>query len=230
LLVRILSTTSAETRDAVIRATNTQIVVSPASLRATDEIQRQIERYFKTHDWYYDRRKNYYRNVGEKADRIVSIEFLAQAVMAGGLGLPHEARSRATTLLKSDRDYKRIFRADVPLATYLWLAKVLRRVVSGLLTLPAGMTPSERTNLRFHVTALVVARRFGHRVRDPMQLTALAATNPDITTSEIRTACEKVVEYSRDIVRSNRWTRDRAAKNSELTDAIFVGEFGGRGQ
>ena len=65
LLVRIIVTADAPTRDQVIRATNRQTAVSDASLRATDDVQRQIENYFLTKGWYYDRRKNFYKNDGK---------------------------------------------------------------------------------------------------------------------------------------------------------------------
>jgi hypothetical protein len=72
VLVRILVTgDDASTRDRVIRATNRQTSVGVASLRATDDIQRNIEAYFSSHGWYYDRRKNYYRNTGKSPERIV---------------------------------------------------------------------------------------------------------------------------------------------------------------
>ena len=58
-------TADAPTRDQVIRATNRQTAVSDASLRATDDVQRQIENYFLTKGWYYDRRKNFYKNEGK---------------------------------------------------------------------------------------------------------------------------------------------------------------------
>ncbi|MCY1142345.1 AIPR family protein [Actinoplanes sp. Pm04-4] len=86
ILVRILVTgNDAATRDLVIRATNRQTSVPAASLRATDDVQRDIEAFFLGQDWYYDRRKNFYRNMGRSAERIVSISLLAQAVMAMGL-------------------------------------------------------------------------------------------------------------------------------------------------
>jgi hypothetical protein len=69
VLVRILSTTDSHTRDHVIRATNRQTSVPVASLRATDDVQRQIEAYFEPQGWYYDRRKNYYSNIGKTPAR-----------------------------------------------------------------------------------------------------------------------------------------------------------------
>jgi hypothetical protein len=70
VLVRIIVTGDHDTRDRVIRATNRQTAVSQASLRATDQIQRDIEQYFIREEWFYERRKNYYRNQGRTpADR-----------------------------------------------------------------------------------------------------------------------------------------------------------------
>jgi hypothetical protein len=88
LLVRIIVTADAATRDQVIRATNRQTAVSDASLRATDDVQRQIEDYFLSNGWYYDRRKNLYKNDGKDAKRIVGIPFLGAAVTAMGLARP----------------------------------------------------------------------------------------------------------------------------------------------
>lgn len=128
VLVRILVTgDDTETRDKVIRATNRQTSVPEASLRATDAVQRKIEAYFHSEGWYYDRRKNYYRNQSKPIARIVGIPLLAQAVMAMGLSEPDNSRARPSSLLKRDADYKRIFNENVPLAVYLWLAQTQRR-------------------------------------------------------------------------------------------------------
>jgi len=124
VLVRILVTgDDPATRDRVIRATNRQTSVPAASLRATDDIQRNIESFFLAHGWFYDRRKNFYRNNGKSPERIIGIPLLAQAVMAMGLSRPDNSRARPSSLLKRDEDYKKIFSSSVPLPVYLWLAK-----------------------------------------------------------------------------------------------------------
>jgi len=146
VLVRILVTDDPKTRDAVIRATNRQTSVPAASLRATDEIQRAIEAYFLGKQWYYDRRKNYYRNIGKNPDRIVGIPLLAQAVMAMGLSQPNNSRARPSSLLKRDEDYSRIFSHDVALPTYLWLAEAQKTIDAFLVSTEAGTKrPIERT-------------------------------------------------------------------------------------
>jgi hypothetical protein len=38
--------------------------------------------YFKTRDLFYDRRKNYYKNMGKKASQIISLPFLSQCLIS----------------------------------------------------------------------------------------------------------------------------------------------------
>jgi len=78
ILVRVIVTEDAESRDRIIRATNSQTDIPSASLRATDKIHRDIEDFFATRGLFYDRRKNFYKNQGKPVRKIVSIGFLAQ--------------------------------------------------------------------------------------------------------------------------------------------------------
>lgn len=185
VLVRILVTDDASTRDRVIRATNRQTSVPAASLRATDEIQRDIEAFFLPHGWFYDRRKNYYRNNGKSVERIVSIPLLAQAVMAMGLSRPDNSRARPSSLLKRDDDYRKIFSRDIPLDVYLWMAQSQKAVDSFLLSEAAETTPQERTNLRFHLSMIAAARLLKAQVHNPAQLQTIAASGTTITEADL---------------------------------------------
>lgn len=221
ILCRILVTQDPAVRDRVIRATNRQTAVPVASLRATDDIQRNIESYFASQDWYYDRRKNYYRNIGKSAERIVSIPLLAQAVMAIGLGQPHNSRARPSSLLKRDEDYNGIFSSELPLQVYLWLAKQQRAVDAALASEAIHASASERTNLRFYVAMLAVARRFGARVFSPAQLTELANSDDLTTLDDISAAFNDVRRWASEFKAGDTaWPLDRKAKSGELT--LFI--------
>lgn len=82
LLVRVIVPETEETRDKIIRATNSQTPIPKSSLRATDTIHRQIEDFMRPRGLYYDRRKNYYKNEGRKPKDIISVSFLAQCLMS----------------------------------------------------------------------------------------------------------------------------------------------------
>jgi len=115
LLVRVLKPQGQESRDRIIKATNSQTPIPPASLRATDKIHRDIEEYLLKRGYFYDRRKNYYKNQGKPIKRILGIPYLAQCVMACALSDPNNARARPSSLIKNGDTYNRIFNSSYPL-------------------------------------------------------------------------------------------------------------------
>jgi hypothetical protein len=62
LLVRVIVPPVTESRDRIIKVTNSQTQIPVASLRATERIHRDIEEYLRPHGLFYDRRKNFYKN------------------------------------------------------------------------------------------------------------------------------------------------------------------------
>jgi AIPR protein len=230
ILVRILVADDASTRDQVIRATNRQTNVPAASLRATDDVQRSVEAYFAANGWYYDRRKNYYRNLGKTPERIVSIPLLAQAVMAMGLSRPDNSRARPSSLLKRDDDYRQIFSEALPLPVYLWLAKAQKDIDSFLLTPAAATTPPERTNLRFHLAMLAVAKLFGGKVYAPAQLNALATEDRPVADADLPECLLELRARLAELGRQTGDTTDKLAKGPELVDYILQRAFPGEVQ
>ncbi|MBW4511972.1 MAG: AIPR family protein [Scytonematopsis contorta HA4267-MV1] len=134
ILIKIVVTNDPETRDRVIKATNFQTPIPAASLKATDPIQLDIENHFLAHEWFYDRRKNYYKNTGKPPDRIISIQYLAQSVIAIAYHEPDVARSRPSSLLKKESDYKRVFTQKISLDVYLFCAKTMNKLDSFIRT------------------------------------------------------------------------------------------------
>jgi len=109
IMLRVLKPTTAESRDRIIKATNSQTAIPVASLRSTDKIHRDIEDYLYPKGYFYDRRKNYYKNIGKPIKKIVSISFVAQSVMACALLDPANARARPSSLIKNNEAYNRVF-------------------------------------------------------------------------------------------------------------------------
>ncbi|MGF1989054.1 MAG: AIPR family protein [Nostoc sp. ZfuVER08] len=128
ILIRIIETNDTESINRIIKATNFQTPIPPASLKATDPIQSDIENYFLSKGWYYDRRKNYYKNMGKPIDRIISIPYLAQAVMAIVLREPNISRSRPSSIIKTDSDYERVFKKKSNLELYIFCVKMMKQV------------------------------------------------------------------------------------------------------
>lgn len=142
-------------RDAIIKATNHQTRIPDASLWATDAHQREIETFLLHSNIYYERRKNYYKNQGKSAEKIVSIEKMAQLLAAIVLREPHTARGFPSSLLKTQKNYKRIFSSDIPVCVYLHCIQIMELVEK---TIAEDYSSEERNNLRFHAaTAITIA-------------------------------------------------------------------------
>jgi len=156
ILIRIIVTSDTETRDRIIKATNFQTVIPPASLRATDRIHRDIEDYFLSHNWFYERRKNYYKNLGKQVDKIISIPYLAQAVMAVVLCEPQNARSKPSSLIKRDADYNRVFDPSFNLDLYLFCAKIIKIIDTFIRSYANDYSVHDKSNLKYHLAMFLM--------------------------------------------------------------------------
>lgn len=156
VMVKIVASEDEEVRDRIIKATNSQNQVPSASLRATDKIQRDIEHHLKAHGYFYDRRKNFYKNEGKPASRIISIGLMAQSVMTLFRGEPDNARARPSSLIKNDDVYNSIFSDTYALDAYLVAAVTIRSIELALKGTP-GLVARDRNNMRFYVLYWVCA-------------------------------------------------------------------------
>ena len=174
VLVRILQEKDAAKRDQIIKATNRQTAIKASSLRATEEVHRRIEDYFLAHGTYYDRRKNFYKNEGKPADRIISMDKLAQAAMSVLLRRPDDARARPTTLIKNDADYIKLFppaAKQFPLDLYRVLAELLVAIEAYFKSVTPKLEKRYTTNLKFYVLMVAVWNLLGTK-RPPAKAVA----------------------------------------------------------
>lgn len=163
ILVRVIVPSEAESRDRIIKATNSQTAIQQASLRATDKVHRDIEEYLRPRGLFYDRRKNYYKNEGKPRDNIVGIPHLAQAVMSTLLQRPDTARARPSSLLKKDDDYGKVYSDAHPIEMYYTCAETMRRIEEYLKLPTTGLTPKDRNNLRFYIAMYALSKLTGSK-------------------------------------------------------------------
>lgn len=128
ILLKIIITDKKETMDTIIKSNNSHNPVPPALLRATHKVQRDIEDYFLANGYFYDRRKNYYRNQNKPIKKIISINYLSQCITSIVEKNPSKARSNPTILTKKESDYNRLFPDNRPMETYLQSIKLMKRV------------------------------------------------------------------------------------------------------
>lgn len=213
ILVRIIVPSEAESRDRIIKATNSQTAVQQASLRATDKVHRDIEEFLRPRGLFYDRRKNYYKNEGKPRDKIVGIPHLAQAVMSILLQRPDAARARPSSLLKKDEDYGKVFSESHQIDMYYICAEIMHRV-EDYLRLPAtGLTSKDRNNLRFYIAMHVAAKLTGK----------VTPSSSDLARGGLSNLTPILIKQSTDLVQAEYKTlggTDQVAKGNQLVAAI----------
>lgn len=216
ILIRVIVETDAAKRDKIIRATNRQTSINISSFRATEQVHREIEDYFLTLGYFYDRRKNAYKREGKPADKIISIDRLAQGVLSVALQEPHTARARPTSAIKSEDNYKRIFsgdKAQQPLAMYGVIVRLLDQIEKHFRSRAGQVDRVYRNNLKFHALMVLAWALNGSKT-----LPALAIPHLDLskmTDLQVKTVTDWVFEEF-----NAAGPEDRTAKDSAFTDRL----------
>lgn len=157
ILIRVIVPANENSRDKIILATNSQTAIPLNALRATDPIHLQIEMYFKSRGFFYDRRKNYYKNRGKKSSEIISVGFLAQCLMSVLSHKPNFARARPSTLLSQGSFYDEMYVDNTDLDIF-YKAAVLGKKVDLWLKKENSFSSSEKSDLLFYIIYFVAAR------------------------------------------------------------------------
>ena len=162
LFVKIIICDQKDIVDKIIRATNSQNSISSEVLRATDGIQRDIEEYFLSKGYFYDRRKNYYKNLGKSRDKIISINLLSQCIVSMVLPEknPSKARSNRTILIRKDEDYKNVFDESYSFQVYLNSVLIYKKVdkeLKKLISTDEYEDKIEVENFKFHISRILIS-------------------------------------------------------------------------
>lgn len=216
ILVRVICEQNEEARDRIIRATNSQTNIPPASLRSSDEIHRNIEDFLKANGYYYDRKKNHYKNQGMPVSKIISIPYMAQTMMSITLLKPDSARARPSTLINSDVEYKKIFSLDMPIDVFLKAIQIMKTVESYLKPEKCGQELERKviTNIKYYVAMLVGTKLVDskHNIADKL------ANIPSLIISNeiLQESLNEVIEKFNDL-----GATDQVAKGSVLVNKLL---------
>lgn len=216
VLVRVICEENEEARDRIIRATNSQTSIPPASLRSSDEIHRNIEDFLKSNGYYYDRKKNYYKNQGMPVAKIISISYMAQTMMATNLLKPDSARARPSTLINSDTEYRKIFSLDYPIDIYLKVIQIMKTVEVYLKPENCGIELERKTitNIEFYVAMMVSIGLAGSKEDVSTKLAALPAIT--IAQELLAKSLETVLQEF-----NNLGATDQVAKGPDLVGVLL---------
>lgn len=150
VLIKIIVTADNVIRDNIIRATNNQSPVDIASLRAMDKIQRDIEQILFDNDFYYDRRKNYYKNLGKPVDKIISLTYLSCSVQALCYGELAQATKLKTKFFRDDNQYNKIFNEKWKIEIFLKVVQIQKAIDRELIKFNFPHKGSRTTSVRIY--------------------------------------------------------------------------------
>lgn len=151
LMIRVLETNNDIVKSKVIKSTNSQTIIPLASLRGTDIIHRNIEEYVLPHGFFYERRKNYWKNQKKPVQNIITISSLSQMIMAMIVQRPEISRAKPSSLVKDDLEYHKIFNMDYPLEMYYNAIKLQSKIELGLKRANI-LEKGEGLNIRYFVS------------------------------------------------------------------------------
>lgn len=193
ILVKVILAADDDIRARIIKATNYQNTVDLASLRGLDKIQRDIEAFLGDHGWFYDRRKNLYKNIGKPMDRIVSMPYLASAVRAIALGDPAKSQKQRSKSLRDDDTYTQVFVSTWDLHVYLASLEITRAVETALQT-RRNVWDSPPISLVHFIGFIYTCKRLGKHRYHPNEVAQIAGRPP---------SREEALEISDDLKRAS---------------------------
>lgn len=164
VLVKVIVSDDTAVRDQIIRATNNQSSVELASLSATDKIQRDIEAILEQHNWFYERRKNYYKNVGKPKDRFIDPLLLAVAMVALTRKAPQLAGRLKSRFMRDPISRDAVFSEQLPILIWPKVASIMKTVDQALTENRRPKSSNGRRGLaswRGAVALCAVAEKFG---------------------------------------------------------------------
>jgi hypothetical protein len=156
VLIKVIINNDKAITDHIIASTNSQNPVSATLLRATEPIQRDLELFFLNKGYYYDRRKNYYKNLGKPASKIFSIQYTAQSIESIIYNEPHTARATPTSLFKNENTYNNIFNPDKDFQGYLNCCLINKKTHSFWSKYQDAAIKLKTSNFKLHIGCLIV--------------------------------------------------------------------------
>jgi hypothetical protein len=125
VLVKIIETDNPDLIYRITETTNSQTPIKVFSLKANEDIHKNIEHFFADYGIFYERRANFYRNQGISPQKIIDIKKLSQLYFSMISFRPSQARANPTKIFVNNYDH--IFPSiDVKQINYkLYLVPVL---------------------------------------------------------------------------------------------------------
>ena len=213
VLVKIIETKDQPTVDQIIRATNSQTKIPKVYLHGTEEIHEGIGMAFPPFGLYYERLQNQWAEERIPRDKIVTLHYLMQALIAIYLQQPDQARGRPTQF--AEKEYRQLFGRQHEPEFYANAARLMKEVEHFLKKREPPLEASEQLNFKFYMAMyaaclLTGSPRPGKRISD---------VDLSKKTDELFEDCFNAVEIEF-VKASETRERDQVARGPDLTNFL----------
>jgi hypothetical protein len=128
VFVKLVNTSKLEVQTDIISATNSQNPVKTASLKANDNIQRNIEKHLKESGIYYERRENYYKRQGFTGNKVIGLLKMAQIIHSVVNKSSVEAANDTSKLFETEGKYNSIFNVSADYDIYKYATILFQKI------------------------------------------------------------------------------------------------------
>lgn len=128
VFVKLVKTENLDIQTDIISATNSQNPVKSASLKANDNIQRNIEKHLFDAGIFYERRDNFYKRQGYTGNKVIGLIKMAQIMHTVVNKEAIVAVNDTTTLFDSEAKYNSIFNDKADFELYKFSTVLYQKI------------------------------------------------------------------------------------------------------
>lgn len=185
IMARILVENENSNIDTIIRTTNTQNPVDDYLLSSTKPIHREIEKAFLafSNGYYYDRRKNYYKNLKKDKNKIFDIKYTFKTYSSIFLGIPSQVRTATKKNFKLYND--QVFNSNINVISYLYSDLLDRKIQKVLKKTELDVGFKNKYGVSIITYSLHLSYMYTALIKKTTDFTDKYITNSDISDIEV---------------------------------------------
>lgn len=202
IMVRILVENESSNIDTIIKTTNTQNPVDDYLLSSTKPIHREIEKAFLAfgNGYFYDRRKNYYKNLKKDKNKIFDIKYTFKTYSSIFLGIPSQVRTATKKNFKIYND--QVFNSNINVISYLYSDLLDRKIQKVLKKTELDIDFKNKYGVSIITYSLHLSYMYTSLIKKTTDFTDKYISNNDISNIEILEINNKYLKQCFEILES----------------------------
>ncbi len=205
VLIKVIKTLDEKIMENIIFATNNQTPINTADLIANEQIQKDIEEYFKNKGYFYERRNNFYKRKREfNPNKIINKSTLFQCTMAVIEKAPSIARNSPKTIIY-ESNYSSLFNKNVDIEIYFNIYKIYENLSNFIRNISKSEDPLSRkygtsiVSFKLHlllISVIILLNNSNYKSEDLKEININISTNIFERALKI---LEKILDETHDI-------------------------------